>query len=214
MCNCSNSITFYQRLFAKLYDPFMKGFETTFLFKKRQKLLENIEGNVLEIGGGTGINFTIYNKNTHVIACEPSAPMLGYAYERLEKEKVAIHADIELVHAGIEDEDLADYVPTGGYDAIVCTLVLCTVPDQQAAIDIIKKWLKPSGKLYILEHIRSTTRFGQFFQNLFNPLQKRLAEGCNLNRQTDENLKAQGFHPEWESYFTKGMPFYEAVLSL
>jgi SAM-dependent methyltransferase len=192
----------------------MRRFEQDFLLEKRRKLLENIQGEALEIGCGTGINFTLYPENVHVVACEPSAPMLGYAFERLEKEKTTIKADIELVHAGIGDEELENYTPEGGFDAIICTLVLCTIPDQQAAIDNIKKWLKPTGKLYILEHIRAASAIGRFFQNLFNPLQKLLAEGCNLNRQTDENLKKQGFQPQWEDYFNKGLPLYEAVLYL
>lgn len=212
MCNCTKTATFYNRLFAKMYDPFMKRFEQEFLLHKRQKLLQDIQGNVMEIGCGTGINFSIYNENAKVIACEPSAAMLGYAYERLEKK--TIKAEIELVHAGIGDAELENYVPANGFDAIVCTLVLCTVPDQEAAILDIKKWLKPSGKLYILEHIRATTTLGQFFQNLLNPVQKVIAEGCNLNRATDKTLRQQGFQPEWESYFKKGMPFYEGILGL
>lgn len=187
-----------------------EGLERDFLTAKRQQLFQDIQGKVLEIGCGTGINFTLYPANSQVIACDPSAPMLGYAYERLEKEN--IRADIELVHAGIGDETLEGYVPEGGYDAIVCTLVLCSVPNQQAAIDTIKKWLRPEGMLYILEHIRASSSIGQFFQNLFNPLQKLLADGCHLNRQTDKTLQQQGFQPEWEAYFTKGLPFYEAVL--
>lgn len=213
MCNCSKPTTFYSRLVARFYDRAMRRLEQEFLLAKRQQLLTGIKGTVLEIGCGTGINFTLYPTDVQVIACEPSAPMLAYAYERLDKEKDTIKANIELVHAGIGDSDLESYVPEGGFDAIVCTLVLCTVPDQKAAIETIKKWLKPAGKLYVLEHIRAQSAVGQFFQNLFNPIQKILAEGCHLNRQTDENLKNQHFQSEWEAYFSKGLPFYEAVLT-
>ncbi|MFN7118307.1 MAG: class I SAM-dependent methyltransferase [Saprospiraceae bacterium] len=214
MCNHSQSTTWYNRLFARFYDPFMRRFEQDFLLEKRRHLLQSIQGTILEIGCGTGINFTLYPAGTQVIACDPSAPMLGYAYERLEQEKANIKAAIELVHAGMGDAALESYVPEGGFDAIVCTLVLCTVPDQRAAIETIKKWLKPGGNLYVLEHIQAHSSLGKFFFNLFNPLQKRFAEGCHLNRTTDQNLKNQGFQPNWETYFSKGLPLYAAILHL
>lgn len=212
MCNCNKTPTLYNRIFAKLYDPLTRRFEEDFLTAKRRQLLKDIQGKVLEIGCGTGVNFPFYSTDTQVIACDPSAAMLRYASERLENKDSNIKAAIELVHAGIGEAALKDYVPEGGFDAIVCTLVLCTVPDQNAALETIKKCLKPGGKLYVLEHIRASSKLGQFFQNVFNPVQKVLAEGCHLNRPTDENLKRHGFQPEWEAYFSKGLPIYEAVL--
>lgn len=202
----------YSRLVACFYNRIMKRLEEQVFQKRRQKILENIQGNVLEIGAGTGINFSLYPVGTHVIACEPSAAMLRYAHERLDKEKSGIRTDIELVHAGTGDEELEAYVPAGGFDAIVCTLVLCTVSDLDKTLETIKKWLKPGGTLHILEHIQSEKPGKRFFQNFFNPLWRHLAEGCNLNRQTDEVLKDYGFQPVWEDYFVKGMPFYQAVL--
>lgn len=206
------SPSLYSRLVARFYDPIMKRFEAQVLQKKRRKILEHIQGNVLEIGVGTGINFPLYSADTQVVACEPSTAMLSYAHERLEKEKSRIQAEIELVHAGIDDEELEAYVPEGGFDAIVCTLVLCTVPDLNKTLRIIQQWLKPGGTLHVLEHIQSDKPGKRFFQNFFNPLWRHLAEGCNLNRQTDEILKNYGFQPVWEDYFVKGMPFYQAIL--
>ncbi len=190
----------------------MRQFEERVLKEKRSHLLRNIQGKVLEIGCGTGANFAYYPTGVEVIACDPSLPMLGYAYKRLKEKD--IKAGIELVHAGIGDDILENYLPEGGFDAIVCTLVLCSVPDQQAAIDTIKKYLKPNGTLYILEHIRTNSAIGQFFQDFFNPLQKILAEGCHLNRPTDRALKNKGFRALNEAYFTKGLPFYQAILKL
>lgn len=209
MCQASS---FYSRFIARIYDPFMERFEERVLRSRRQKILEGIHGNVLEIGAGTGINFPLYPAGVQLVACEPSAAMLAYAYERLDKGKSSIKAEIELVHAGIGDEALQAHVPAGGFDAIVCTLVLCTVPNQENAIETIQKWLKPGGTLRVLEHICATKPTGRFFQNLFNPIWRHLAEGCNLNRQTDITLKNKGFQPIWEDYFFKGMPFYQAIL--
>ncbi|MDX1939066.1 MAG: class I SAM-dependent methyltransferase, partial [Saprospiraceae bacterium] len=147
-----------------------------------------------------------------VVACDPSLPMLGYAYERLGQSDVK--AEIELVHAGIGDDILENYMPEDGFDAVVCTLVLCSVSDQKAAIDTIKQYLKPNGKLYVLEHIRSNSSTGQFFQDAFNPLQKFFADGCHLNRPTDKALKSNGFQALNEDYFSKSLPFYQAILQL
>ena len=212
MCNCTKPTTFYNRLFARVYNPFMRQFEERVLKAKRSHLLRNMQGKVLEIGCGTGANFLHYPAGVSVVACDPSLPMLGYAYERLGQSDVK--AEIELVHAGIGDETLENYMPEDGFDAIVCTLVLCSIPDQQAAIDTIKKYLKPNGTLHVLEHIRSNSSTGQFFQDVFNPLQKFFADGCHLNRPTDKVLKSNGFQAQEETYFTEGLPFYQAILRI
>ena len=204
--------TFYSRLFAKAYDPIMRSFEAKVLQKRRQHLLANIQGTVLEIGAGTGANLPYYPPTAEILAIEPSAPMLRIAQSKLSDESAA--AQVILLHSGIDDAELEKHFPAEGFDAVVCTLVLCTVPDLEAAIGNIKKWLKPSGRLYVLEHICSDKPIKRFWQHFINPFWRHLAEGCNLTRHTDAMLKAHGFQPEWEKYETKGgIRLYAAVLS-
>jgi ubiquinone/menaquinone biosynthesis C-methylase UbiE len=210
--NASFKEGFYSKLFARFYDPFMASLEQKILFRYRKQLLEPLQGNILEIGSGTGINFKLYPKGCNVIASEPSEHMLKYAQERLKMEPV--EAKIELVLAGVGSEELERYVPEGGFDAIVCTLVLCTIPDPAAAVESFKKWLKPEGKLIVLEHVHGRSRRRKFVHNVVNPAWKRFAEGCHINRDTAKLLKDLGFSAEWEHDFIKVLPFHISVMKL
>ncbi|MCF8465500.1 MAG: class I SAM-dependent methyltransferase, partial [Flavobacteriales bacterium] len=194
------------------YDPFMESMEQKVLGRYRKQLLEPLHGNILEVGSGTGINFKLYPKGCRVIASEPSEHMLRYAAERLKMEPV--QATIELVLAGVGSEALEKHVPEGGFDAIVCTLVLCTVPDPQLAVSSFKKWLKPDGKLIILEHVHAQSQPRKAVHSILNPAWKHIAEGCNLTRNTATMLRNSGFEAEWEHDFVKVMPFHVAIMRL
>lgn len=201
---------FYSKLFARFYDPFMEEFEQKILSKYRKQLLQPLQGNVLEVGSGTGVNFKLYPKGCHVVASEPSEHMLRYAQQRMKMD--TIEADIELVLAGVGSSELEKHVPEGGFDAIVCTLVLCTIPEPEMAVESFKKWLKPDGRLIILEHVHGKHQPRKLMHNLLNPVWKRFAEGCHINRNTAEMLKQQGFVPEWEENFIKVIPFHVSVM--
>lgn len=203
---------FYSKLFARFYDPFMESLEEKILSKYRKQLLEPLQGNILEVGSGTGINFSLYPKGCHVIASEPSEHMLKYAEERLKMESV--EAEIELVLAGVGSDALEKYIPEEGFDAIVCTLVLCTIPKPELAVESFKNWLKPDGKLVILEHVHAKTAPRKMFHNVINPAWKRFAEGCHINRDTAKMLRDSGFSAEWEHDFLKVLPFHVSVMRL
>ncbi len=200
----------YARLFAMGYDPFMRKFEDRILTRYRKQLLAPMQGKILEIGAGTGVNFPFYPSGAEVWAIEPSASMMDRARKKLEAHPP--QADIRLILAGVHDPDLDLLTQQAQpFDAIVCTLVLCTIPDAVQAVTDIKRWLKPGGKLLLLEHIHAPHPPMRRWQDWLNPIWKRFGEGCNLNRPTDQTLREYGFLPEWEHYFTKGIPFYVAV---
>lgn len=203
---------FYSKLFARIYDPFMESMEQKVLSRYRKQLLEPLHGDILEVGSGTGVNFKLYPDGCRVIASEPSEHMLNYAKERLRTE--FINANIELVLAGVGSEVLEDYVPEEGFDAIVCTLVLCTIPEPEKAVQSFKRWLKPDGKLIILEHVHAQNQPRKAFHSLVNPVWKHVAEGCNINRDTAEMLRSVGFRAEWEHDFVKVLPFHVSVLTV
>ncbi len=118
----------YDRLIARFYDPFTNYFERGFMGRRRRELLAGLQGSILEVGAGTGANFDHYPPGASVLAIEPSAAMLQRAAEK-RAALTAKHADIRLLHAGIGDPEVSRYVPESGFDAIVLTLVLCTIPD-------------------------------------------------------------------------------------
>lgn len=201
----------YDRLIAWLYDPFTNYFERGFMGRRRRELLAGLQGDVLEVGSGTGANFDHYPPGVSVLAIEPSAAMLQRAAEKRDA-LAARHADICLLHAGIGDPEVAVYVPEKGFDAIVLTLVLCTIPDPQAAIATLREWLRPGGRLYVLEHIINESQPGRALQQCADPVWTQVAAGCHLTRPTDELLKQGGFRPEWETYYQRGLRFYQAVM--
>lgn len=202
--------SFYSRLFARFYDPFMQRMEERVLYRYRQRLLSGLSGDILEVGSGTGINFPLYPRDCRVIASEPSEHMLHFAQERLRTS--AVKAEILPVKAGVGSEQLRMLIPEGGLDAIVCTLVLCTIPDPAAAVHDFKQWLKQDGQLIVLEHVHSSAQPRRMIHNLLNPAWKVLAEGCHLTRDTATMLRNEGFVAVAEERFTKVLPFYVAVM--
>lgn len=208
--NASVHDSWYTKVFARVYDPVMEKMEQRVLSKHRKRLLSTLSGNILEVGSGTGINFPIYPKGCSVLASEPSAPMLRFAERRLHSMDVL--AEIRVIQAGVGSAELETQVPAGGFDAIVCTLVLCTIPDPVAAVRSFKRWLRPGGRLIVLEHVHAHNQPRRMLHALLNPAWKVLAEGCNLTRDTSVLLKQEGFVPDTEEQFTKVLPFYVAVL--
>lgn len=197
--------TIYQKFFAAIYDPLMNGFERG-LAKNRFELLNSLEGTILEVGSGTGVNFQFYNPEAKIIAIEPSLPMLKKA-----EIKVTEFPNINLYNYGVNDAEIHDLIPEGSLDAISCTLVLCTIPDVELALTNFKKWLKPGGKLAVLEHIKSENKLGGTFQEIVNPIWKVAGEGCNLTRNTDVLIKEFGFESDNPNYFNNTLRWHQAV---
>jgi len=162
-------------------------------------MLQNLTGNVLDVGSGTGINFEFFNKNATIFAVEPSKAMQDKSVEKVQNK------NIKLINLGVNDVKLDSYIKENTLDVIVCTLVLCTIPNPDLALDNFKKWLKPNGKLIIIEHIHSDKKVNAVFEKLINPLWSVLGEGCNLTRNTDVLIKEKGFFPKKTSYFTLGL---------
>lgn len=180
----------YNKVFSAAYDPFMSVVEKNALSGRRQALLSNLTGKVLELGCGTGINFAFYPAEAEVLAIEPADAMRAQALEKLQKEQFAARICVEPWL--LEDERLAAEYPAG-------TLAL------------LHRFLKPGGKLIVLEHVRSKSGFGQTVQNLMNPFWRHLAEGCQLNRDTHANIEAAGFRAATHDEFDYGLPFISGV---
>ena len=210
MCNQPHvtQSTLYNRLFAHFYDSFMADIEKQVLLPKRKHLLSGLQGHILEVGAGTGINFSFYQPETNVLAVEPSGAMLRFAQQKAQEAQ----ASIQLLQMKVGDKRLKGRVPTEGFDAIVCTLVLCSTSEPEAVIALLYKWLKPGGKVVILEHIQESGGWRKNFNQFINPLWKFFGQGCDLTRRTDLYLKQAGFKAEYETYFQTGLYFYEALL--
>jgi SAM-dependent methyltransferase len=198
----------FKNIFSSSYDFFMSFLEKKELKARRARLLAGLSGNVLEIGVGTGVNFKHYNQNTKVTGIEPSPYMMVHADKK--RDLLLFPDRITLHNIGCGTSEMEQLIEPGSLDAVVCTLVLCTIPDPQAAINNFIKWLKPGGRLLILEHIRSHNHKKARFQDKINPLWEKIADGCQLNRATDKMLVNSAFELLREERFRLGIPFYEA----
>jgi len=199
---------FYKKLFATKYDSFMMDLEKEF-YPIRQKLIEHLEGKILDVGSGTGVNFEHFHKNSTVIAVEPSPYMLEKALQKLPQK-----ATISTYNFGVTDPQLEDIIAENSLDYIISTLVLCTIPNNELALKKFKKWLKPSGKLIVLEHIHAEKKSRKILQNIINPVWRIVGDGCNLNRSTDVLIKEAGFKAENEHYFKRSLRFYQGVFTV
>lgn len=197
----------YAKLFAKYYDKYMVSFEAK-IVKDRNRMLKKLQGTILDVGSGTGVNFAHFNNDAIVLAVEPSKPMLEKSIEKVNGK------NIRLINMDINDQKLVSIIKENSLDAIVSTLVLCTIKNPDLALDNFKKWLKPNGKLIIIEHIHSNKRSKALFETIINPLWKIIAEGCNLNRNTDDLIKSKGFKPLEEHYFTIGLRIHKGIFVL
>jgi ubiquinone/menaquinone biosynthesis C-methylase UbiE len=170
-----------RRLFARFYDTVSKGSEEAGLRDERHQLLASAEGATLEIGAGTGLNLEHYPAAvTRLVLAEPDEHMR----RRLERRAAEGFPAAELVDAGAE----ALPFPDATFDTAVLTFVLCSVLDQQAALEEITRVLKPSGRLLFLEHVRSDDPGVAKWQDRVRPLYNLV--GCNPNRDTLAALEA------------------------
>jgi ubiquinone/menaquinone biosynthesis C-methylase UbiE len=166
------------RLFAAVYDRFMAGTEDAGLRDARHELVAGAHGDVLEIGAGTGLNFGHYvpGQVARVIATEPDPHMVKRARKAAEGAPVPI----DVREASALDLPFGD----ASFDTVVCTLVLCTVPEPDRAVAEVERVLRPGGKLLFLEHVRSTEAGVAKWQDRLERPWGVLGAGCHPNRDT------------------------------
>jgi ubiquinone/menaquinone biosynthesis C-methylase UbiE len=179
-------MSLYGRIFASMYDRLMAGSEKAGLGDRRAALLAEASGKVLEVGAGTGVNLQYYTDAvTELVMTEPEEPMAG----RLDQKALASSLPVTVVRAPAE----ALPFPDASFDAVVCTLVLCTVADPDRSIAEIQRVLRPGGRLLFLEHVRSDDPGLARWQDRVVPFWRRFGHGCHPNRPTPQLIREAGF---------------------
>ncbi|MEO1193135.1 MAG: class I SAM-dependent methyltransferase [Pseudomonadota bacterium] len=169
--------------------------------EKRQDIVPQAEGLVVEIGLGSGRNLPYYDagKVSRVIGVDPSDAMLDLARKRSGA------LDFELDLRAVSGEALP--LETGEADCLVCTFSLCTIPDPGQALAEMRRVLKPGGRLLFAEHGASPDAGVKRWQDRMNGLWGRIAGGCHLNRPILALIEGGGFQvTEQESGYLKGSP--------
>lgn len=174
------------RFSAFLYDPMLALGERAGMAQRRRAVLSNARGRVLEIGAGTGLNLEHYPPSLErLVLTEPEEHMA----ERLAKRVAARDSAAEIVRAPAEALPFED----DSFDAVVSTLVLCTVPDPEAALAEARRLLQPEGRLLFIEHVRADSeRLARWQDRLHGPW-KAFGDGCNCNRPTLGTIADAGF---------------------
>jgi ubiquinone/menaquinone biosynthesis C-methylase UbiE len=179
-------------IFAALYDSISASMERRWMGGRRRRLLAGARGAVLEIGGGTGANLAHYRYVDRVVVAEPDP----FMRRRLAQKLTDARVPVEVSAAGAEELPF----PDGSFDTVVSTLVLCTVPDQESALDEVRRILRPGGRLLFIEHVRAAGSTARW-QDRLEPLWGRLLGGCHPNRDTVLAIEEAGFEIEtFESF--------------
>jgi ubiquinone/menaquinone biosynthesis C-methylase UbiE len=181
-------------LMAALYDRACTQAERAGLSDWRAELMAGLAGSVLEVGAGTGLNLPHYpGAVTRLVLSEPDRHM----QRQLERKFAGGFAQRgEIVAASL------DHLPMGdsSFDAVVATLVLCSVANPVRALSEIRRVLRPGGRFVFLEHVaadpqHAATRYK--WQGRIEPLWKHLAGNCHLRRETGRAIEDAGFGIEW-----------------
>lgn len=169
------------------------------VMKTRAQIVPQAEGRVLEIGIGSGLNLSFYDpaKVSVIVGVDPSAAMQKLAQHRAAQ----ISIPVEMIALELGQIQAAD----ASFDSIVCTFTLCTIPDAMAALQEMRRVLKPGGKLLFSEHGLAPDLPVVRWQHRLTPLWKPFSGGCHLNRDIPALIRAGGFNiGQLDSSYLKG----------
>ena len=176
------------RLYQKHIFPHLLNqvMQTPSLMDLRRELLLGVSGEVLEIGFGTGINLAFYQNVDTVYALEPNAAVFQLAQERIDAAPFLV----EHIAASAEQLPFADEQ----LQHVVSTWTLCSIADLAQSLREIYRVLQPGGTLHVVEHVLNRQSLNiQRLQHLLTPIQKKVADGCHLNRDIEVALLEMGF---------------------
>jgi SAM-dependent methyltransferase len=155
----------------------------------RVRSLGELHGTVVEVGFGSGPNVPLYPEAvTRVLAIDPS----GVARELAARRLAASSVPVEFVGLDGQVIDL----PDDSADCALSTWTLCTIPDAGAALAELRRVVRPGGELFFLEHGRSPRPEVERWQHRLDPVQRRIAGGCNLSRDIPALISGAGFDIE------------------
>lgn len=177
---------------ARTYDWAMKGPEAKCLSKWRRELIRDLAGDVLEIGAGTGVNLACYTSSvTRLVVTEPDPHMRA----KLEAKRGGeAPGSVEVVATEAESLPFDDE----SFDAVVATLVLCSVGDVAQTLAEIHRVLRPGGKLAFLEHVAADDNPDRLrWQIRLEPIWKCLQGNCHLTRRPGAAIVEAGLRMKW-----------------
>ncbi|MDB9526177.1 class I SAM-dependent methyltransferase [Oscillatoria sp. CS-180] len=195
-----------RQVFPRLLDWVMAG-EPFVTYRKQ--VLANVEGEVLEIGFGTGLNLAYYPEAVSALTViDPNPGMSAIAQPRLSA------SDLSVTSQSLRGEALS--MADNTFDWVVSTWTLCSIENIDQALSEIQRVLKPGGKFTFIEHGRSPEPGIRTWQHRITPLQKRIADGCHLDRAIADLVEDYLTLESLETFYAPTMPkisgyFYQGI---
>ncbi|EHH66279.1 Methyltransferase-like protein 7A [Macaca fascicularis] len=195
-----NFLGLWSRICKKCFPYFLARFTVMYneqMASKKRELFGNLQEfagpsgklSLLEVGCGTGANFRFYPPGCRVTCIDPNPNFEKFLIKSIAENR---HLQFEcfVVAAGENMHQVAD----GSVDVVVCTLVLCSVENQEQSLCEMCRVLRPGGAFYFMEHVaaeRST--WNSFWQQVLDPVWPLLFDGCSLTRESWKTLERAGF---------------------
>jgi ubiquinone/menaquinone biosynthesis C-methylase UbiE len=168
--------------------PRIQDWVMSYMNELRPETIAEAQGEVLEVGFGTGLNLCLYGAGVKsVTGLDPmttegvAAVEERIAQAKFPVERTTLRADGQLPFDAAR------------FDTVVTTWTLCSIPDPEAALQEMRRVLRPGGRYVFIEHGRSDEAGTARWQDRLNPLWRRIADGCNINRRMDELVERGGF---------------------
>ena len=188
------------RVFASWYPGRAAAMDRAGFAEYRRRFLAGLSGQVLELGAGSGLNFAYYPPEVErVVAVEPEPKMREQARQAAQDAPVPV----EVVDGAAED--LSAYAAR--FDAAVCSLVLCSVPDQRVALTQLRsvlrvQWGDEVGEVRLLEHVRATSGALPTIQRALDAtIWPLIGAGCHCSRDVTEAIAPAGLAVKSEERF-------------
>ena len=194
---------FYSRVvFPRLMTVMM---ESEPMAEQRRHVLEEVRGDVLEIGFGTGLNLPHYPTELQALTAIDANPgMLGPARRRMAESEIQVRYEL------LDGQQLP--MPDASFDCVVSTWTLCSIPDVDRALDEIHRVLRPEGKFHFIEHGLAPDEGVQKWQRRIEPLNKVLACGCHLTRNFEQIISRRFKFEDLHKFYQRKEPRFAGYM--